>query len=90
MAGTGQEALDRAKDKFFNVVLLDRTLPDMEGLKLLRQLKKMHLVTQGIILTGHASEETAAGALGKGAFAYLVKPSSADDIMSTIERALRK
>ena len=90
MAGTGQEALDKAKERFFNVVLLDLTLPDMEGLDLLRQLKKIHPATQGVILTGHDSEEIAADALGKGAFAYLVKPSSADDIMSTVERALSK
>ena len=73
MTGTAQEALDRVKEKFFNVVLLDRTLPDMEGLELLQQFKKMHPATQGIILTGHASAETAASGVDEDAFAYLIK-----------------
>jgi len=90
MARTGQEALYEAKERFFDVVLLDLKLPDMDGLELLRELKKIHPTTQGIILTGHTFEETADGVSGKGAFAYLVKPSSANEIMSTIERALSK
>lgn len=88
MARTGQEALYKVKERFFNVVLLDMKLPDMDGIGLLLELKKLHPTTQGIILTGEDSEEIAAGALGKGAFAYLVKPSSADVILSTVERAL--
>jgi len=90
VAGTGQEALNEARKTFFNVALLDLSLPDMEGFDLLRQLKKICPTTQCIILTGHASEDVAAREVGESAFAYLVKPSSADEIMNTIEKALRK
>jgi len=89
-AGTGQEALNEARKRFFNVALLDLSLPDIEGHDLIRQLKKICPTTQCIILTGHASKDAAASVVGETAFAYLVKPSSADEIMNTIEKALGK
>lgn len=89
-AGTAREALDKAREQFFNVALLDMTLPDMEGMELLRQLKELHQATEVIILTGHTSVEMAEEAVREGAFAYLVKPSSPDELMGAIEGALEK
>jgi len=89
-AGTAREALDKAKEQFFNVALLDMTLPDMEGMEPLRQLKELHQATEVIILTGHTSVEMAEEAVREGAFAYLVKPPSLDELMGAIEGALEK
>ena len=89
-ARTAQEALDKARKQFFNVVLLDLTLSDMGGMELLRRLKRLHQATEVIILTGHTSLEMASEAVGEGAFAYLVKPSSLEDLMGAIEGALEK
>ena len=89
-AGTAQEALRKARGKFFNVALLDLTLPDMEGMDLLRQLKELHGATETIVLTGHSSSEKAEEAVRQGAFAYLIKPSSLEEIMGAIQRALAK
>lgn len=89
-AGTAREALDKAREQFFNVALLDLTLPDMEGMELLRRLKELHQATEVIILTGHTSVEMAEEAVREGAFAYLDKPSSPDELMGAIEGALEK
>jgi len=90
VAGTAREALDIAGHKFFNIILLDLTLPDMDGLQLLRRLKELHQSTEVIILSGYISVEKEAEAVRAGAFAYLVKPSSPKELMGAIERALEK
>lgn len=87
---TAQEALARASEHFFNVVLLDLTLPDMDGIELLRRLKKLHQATEVIILTGHTSLVKAEEAMQEGAFDYLVKPSRLDKLMGAVEKALAK
>jgi DNA-binding NtrC family response regulator len=89
-AGTAREALRKAREKFFHVALLDLTLPDMEGTDLLRQLKQLHAAMQVIVLTGQTSLEKAEETVRQGAFAYLIKPSSSEEIMGAIQRALAK
>jgi DNA-binding NtrC family response regulator len=89
-AGTAKEALRKARGKFFNVALLDLMLPDMKGMDLLRQLKELHGATEIIFLTGHSSLEKAEETVHQGAFAYLIKPSSLEEIMGAIQRALAK
>ncbi|MFC1999277.1 response regulator [Chloroflexota bacterium] len=90
VAGTAREALDIAVHKFFNIILLDLTLPDMDGLELLRRLKELHQSTEVIILSGYTSVNKEAEAVRAEAFAYLVKPSSPKELMGAIERALEK
>jgi len=89
-AATGQEALDKLGKKSFDVVLLDLTLPDIDGMDLLCRLKESRYLAEVIILTGLTSLEKAEEAVAKGAFAYLVKPSSPQILMATIEKALQK
>ena len=90
VAGTDREALDIAGNKFVDIILLDLTLPDMDGLKLLRRLKELHQSTEVIILSGYTSVKKEAEAVRAGDFAYLVKPSSPKELMGAIERALEK
>ncbi|MFQ5997223.1 MAG: response regulator, partial [Dehalococcoidales bacterium] len=61
--GTGQGALEKAQKRFFNLVLLDIKLPDMEGVELLAPLKKMHPDMVILMVTAYASLETAVQAL---------------------------
>ncbi|OGO03140.1 MAG: hypothetical protein A2Y91_01715 [Chloroflexi bacterium RBG_13_54_8] len=87
---TAQGALAKASEKFFNVIVQDLTLPDMDGIELLRQLKKLYQATEVIILTGQTSLEKAEEAMREGAFDYLVKPSRPEKLMGAIEKALAK
>ena len=89
-AETGQDALEKAKGKFFNLALLDLKLPDMEGAELLTPLKQMHPDMVLLMVTAYASLETALKALHNGASAYITKPLNLDAVLATISEALEK
>lgn len=84
----GQEALDMMNHEPADVVLLDMKMPGMDGMKTLRLLKQSHPATQVIIITGHASLESARNGLHLGAFDYLMKPSTLDEILTKIRESL--
>jgi two-component system cell cycle response regulator len=89
-AGTGKEAIDKARGRFFNLALLDIKLPDMEGVALLAPLKEMHPDMVMVMITAYASIETAIQALNDGASAYITKPLNMDEVLATIRGALEK
>ena len=89
-AGTGQEAREKAQQRFFNLTLLDIKLPDMEGVELIASLKEMHPDTVVIMVTGYASLENAVRALNEGASAYLTKPLDMDRVLTIVKEALEK
>ena len=89
-AGTGREAIEKAKRRFFNVALLDIKLPDIEGVELLAPLNIMHPDMMMIMITGYASMETAIWALNEGAWAYITKPLNMDEVLFTVRGALEK
>lgn len=74
----------------FDVALVDLRLPDGDGTALARELKEAAPDAQVILLTGHASTESAAAAVRAGAFAYLVKPTPPADLLLTVEQAVQK
>ena len=90
MAGTGQEALEKARSEDINVALVDLKLPDMEGVNLIAPLKELHPELAVIMITGFASVETAIQALNKGASAYITKPLNMDELCAKVEEALEK
>jgi signal transduction histidine kinase len=73
----------------FNVALIDVKLPDGDGTKLAAELKQLSPDSQVILLTGHATVESAASAVRAGAWAYLVKPYDTADLLQTIGQAAR-
>jgi len=87
---TGQEALEKARERFFNLAFLDIRLSDMEGVELLAPLKKMYPNMVVIIVTGYASLETAVRALNEGAAAYITKPLNMDEVLVTVRECLEK
>ena len=89
-AGTGREALEKAKGRFFNVALLDIELPDVEGVELLAPLKKMHPDMIVLMITGHASLESAVRTSLEGALAYITKPLNMDSVLTAVREALEK
>lgn len=89
-AGTGQEALEKARGRFFNLALVDIKLPDMEGVELIAPLREMHPEMAAIMITAYASLETAVKALNEGALAYIIKPVNVDEVLATIREILEK
>ena len=74
----------------FDVALVDLRLPDGDGTMLAKELKERAPDAQVILLTGHASTESAAAAVRAGAFAYLVKPTPPGDLLLTVEQAIER
>ena len=89
-AGTGRQAIEKARERFFNLALLDIKLPDMEGVELLAPLKEIHPDIVMIMITAYASLETAVRALNAGASAYITKPLNMDEVLATVREALKK
>jgi len=87
---TGREAIEKAQTRFFNVVLLDIKLPDMEGVELLAPLKELHPDMEIIMFTAHASLETAMYALNRGASLYITKPLNMEEVFPTVKEVLEK
>jgi DNA-binding NtrC family response regulator len=90
IAYTGKKAMDKAKEKTFDVALLDIRLPDVEGTELLAEFGESTPRTVKIIVTGYPTTENAIEAVRKEADDYLVKPVMPDKLLEAIERGLKK
>jgi len=89
-AGTGAEAVAAAEREMFSLALIDLMLPDMPGLEVMARIKAISPLTEAIILTGHASMDSAIEATGQGAFSYLLKPYEMDDLLLKIRHAVER
>jgi DNA-binding NtrC family response regulator len=88
--GTGEEALRVMNNALHDVVLLDLHLPGMDGLAVLAAAPATRTSAQFIVLTAFASVDTAVEAMRLGAYDYIIKPFRTEDLLLTIERALRE
>jgi len=90
-AFSGEEALQRLKElKNIDVIILDVKMPGMDGLETLKHIKKSHSIVEVIMLTGHATVETAIDGMKLGAYDYLMKPSDMDVLMEKLTAAKAK
>jgi DNA-binding NtrC family response regulator len=89
-AATGEEALDLLSREHFNIVVTDLLLPDTSGINILVQVKSAAPQTEVILITGHATAETAVQAMKEGAFDYIVKPLNIDELRMIIAKAIEK
>jgi len=90
MAAGGKEVLDFMAQNPVDLVVLDIKMPDMDGVTVLREIKKRYPDTEVVLLTAYAGVETAQSALRLGALDYLTKPFDKDDVINVVERGLRK
>lgn len=87
-AGSGQEGLELACTAQPDLIFVDLELPDTNGLRVLESLNERGLNIPTIMITGYGSEGVAARALRLGVKDYLIKPFTAEEILSSVERAL--
>jgi DNA-binding NtrC family response regulator len=73
-----------------DVVILDVKMPVMDGLETLTAIKKQHPLIEVIMLTGHATVESAIEGMKHGAYDYLMKPCDLDVLMDKLNRAADK
>lgn len=85
---SGAEAIRLVRKEDFDAAIIDLKMEDMDGIELLKVLKKMLPALQIIMLTGHGSERAAREGLANGAFDYLIKPTDLDVLINTINAAV--
>ena len=88
-AAQAGEALDQIGESQPDVVLVDYSLPGMDGLELLRRVRSGHPRVKSIMITGHGSVDIAVEAMKSGACDYLSKPIALSDLRMTVEKAVR-
>ncbi len=90
LAFDGEQALQIVKDQEPDVMVLDLKMPGIDGMEVLRRVRKAYPHVQVIILTGHGTEKDAEEAKRLGAFAYLQKPVNLDQLVQTMRKAYKK
>jgi len=92
-AFSGQQALEKlavSGPTKTDVVILDVKMPGMDGLETLAEIKEKHPLIEVIMLTGHATVESAIEGMKQGAFDYLMKPCEVDVLLQKIDEAAAK
>ena len=89
-ATCGSEAVALLEQMPFDLALLDLRLPDFGGHQIMDVINRKKLDTDVIVLSGETGIDGAIGALKRGAYDYLRKPYSREELLSTVENALRK
>jgi len=85
--GSGEEGVDLFLSGNFDLVLLDRRLPDKTGIEVLKDIKKINPIIPIIIITAFANVDNAVEAMKQGAFHYLTKPIDPDELTLIIKKA---
>ncbi len=86
----GAEALEMLRKKHVHVVILDVKMPGMDGNETLKAIKIEFPLVEVIMLTGHATVESAIDGLKNGATDYLMKPTEIDDLLAKAREAFQK
>jgi DNA-binding NtrC family response regulator len=86
----GHEAMDYLEQHGVAVVVTDLRMPGSDGLELLAFVKARTPLTEVVMVTGHATVESAVSALKQGAYDYVLKPFDTDELRRIVERALER
>ena len=89
-AFSGEEARQEITARPYDIILTDMRLPDADGLEILKAAKSVNLDTQVILMTGYTDIRAAVNAMKMGAFDYVGKPINPDEILHTIQLALKR
>jgi DNA-binding NtrC family response regulator len=89
-ASSGSEALEQLRTNRAHVVILDVKMPGMDGIATLKAIKRQYPMIEVIMLTGHATVESAVEGLQSGATDYLMKPADIDSLIAKAEKAFSK
>ncbi len=89
-AASGEDGIDSLGKNIVDIVISDLMMPRVSGMELLQYAKKNHPEVMVIMITGHASLESAIAAMKEGAFDYITKPIKIDEVRITIQKALEK
>lgn len=89
-ASSGQEAMNLVVSQFFDVILMDFNLADKTGIEVIRDIRKFNQDSQIIMITAHASLDTAVRAIQESVYDFLIKPVDLNHLKRVIRKALEK
>ena len=89
-ASSGKEAIEKAKELYYDLVVMDVRMPDIDGIETLKKIREIHgdHPTAIIVVTGFASEDAPIEALKLGASDYILKPFEMSDFLHSVNRNL--
>lgn len=87
---SGLAAVELARVSIFELAITDMKMPGMNGIETLMALKEIDASMEVVVVTGYASEQTAAECIKRGAYGYLDKPFELADLLPLVEGALAR
>ena len=90
LAATGYDAIDELQRSAFDLVLLDMLMPEVDGYGVLKYIEENHVDSLIIVISGDAGFEAVSTALKHGAYDYIKKPFTSQELLATLVNALRK
>ncbi len=90
VAANGREALRKLDETFFDVVLLDYKMPELDGLGALREIRKRDPDLPVVMMTAYGTVETAVASMKEGALDYLTKPIDLDELLMIVQKVIER
>jgi len=90
IACSGEEAIRKSNDRFYNLALVDIRLPDMDGTKLLTEMKKTVPKMRKIIITGYPDMQNVIASIKAAADDYIIKPAKPSELVSAVIQQLQQ
>jgi len=87
-AGTGKGCMDAVNKEFFDAIILDVKLPDIDGISIIENIKKTSSESEIIVISGHATIEMAVEAIKRGAYDFIKKPLSLEKVRIVLRHAI--
>jgi DNA-binding NtrC family response regulator len=87
---SGREAFDKMKESPFDIIITDLKMPEIDGMEVLRTFRKEYPDAIVIMITGFSTVETAVEAMKLGAFDYIPKPFTPDEVSIVVKKAIEK
>ncbi|MCA8925495.1 MAG: sigma-54-dependent Fis family transcriptional regulator [Planctomycetes bacterium] len=88
--GSGEEALARTQETLYDLVITDLRLGEVDGLEVLKGVKARDADTEVVVATAYGSIDSAVEAIRAGAFDYVTKPFTPDQLLHVVDRALER
>ena len=85
-AENGKVAYNILRERSFDLVITDLEMPEMKGIELLEQIRKLNVQTSTVVITAYGSLETAISALRNGASDYILKPIEFDELLIKVKK----
>lgn len=90
IAFSGKSAIEKIKQTQYDIVVTDLKMNEIDGLQVLEYARQNNPLTEVILITAFATQETALKAMQKGAYDYLIKPFKIDELSLRVKRILQQ